>query len=321
MAALWSSALNEQFMGAMVNVNDEGSGTITASVEWPDGLRDELTRRFAACINELWSALDSLITETVQLFSSSRTPRDQDVQRYWPTANSQENLELLLAQACINGVLRTHADIVLSTQPFLPDSEIEQIQRIQKGMRQLLTWTEALDAGANITVWATPINPTVSTEPNSEGIECIPGSSFDLGSRTEGVVADFRVPAYQRGMRVFGRPGTLLDLGFAADFVPVQADDTLDSRLREVLEVVILLHAHFASVSGKVRGIRALPIESLNRDDLWRSASESPRLWEQSELAGLTETGARVAVVIDPNPSELVLLVPTEDGVFEPADP
>lgn len=317
MAAAWSAAFDEQFMGATVIVNDDGSGTITASVEWPGTLQSDLTRRFSSCVSELWSALDALIIETVQLFSSSRTPRDPDVVRYWPIADSEENLSLLLEKACINGVLRVHADIVCSTQPFLPDSSIEQIGRLQAGLRQLLSWSEALEAGSNITVWATPTEPVVFTKPHREGIECLPRPSFDLGGSPDGVVATFRVPAYQRGMQVNARPGTLLDLGFAPGFVPVGTDDTFESRLREVTEVIALLHAHFAAVTGKVSGTRALPIEVVGRQNLWNDAAISPRRWQQSELAELTETGARVAVVIDPDPGELVLLIPTASGVFE----
>lgn len=317
MAAAWSAAFDEQFMGATVIVHDDGSGTITASVEWPGTLQSDLTRKFSSCVSELWSALDALIIETVQLFSSSRTLRDPDVERYWPVADSEKNLSLLLEKACINGVLHAHADIVCSTQPFLPDSSIEQIGRLQAGLRQLLSWSEALEAGSIITVWATPTDPVIFTNPHREGIECLPSPSFDLGSSPDGVVATFRVPAYQRGMQVNARPGTLLDLGFAPGFVPVGTDDTFESRLREVTKVVALLHAHFAAVTGEVRGTRALPIEAVDRQNLWNKAVTSPRRWQQSELEELTETGARVAVVIDPDPSELVLLIPTANGVFE----
>lgn len=317
MATIWTNALNEQFMGATVSVDDDGAGTITASVEWPSDLQSELTQQFARCVTELWSALDSLIIETVQLFSSSRTPRDPNVDKYWPIADSEENLELLLKQACINGVLRTHADIIRTTQPFRLDSKIEKIRRIRAGLKQLLVWADALESGVSMTVWATPTDPTIITRPHREGIECKPCPAFDLGDNHDGVVATFHVPVYERSMQVAGRPGTLLDLGFAAGFVPAGTDDTFHSRLKEVIEVVALLHAHFAAVTNKVAGTRALPIKSLDRENLWSSAAESPRRWRQSELTELTETGARVAVVVDPDPTELVLLVPTADGVFE----
>lgn len=317
MAMAWSAAFNEQFMGASVFVNNDGSGKITASVEWPGTLQLDLTRKFSSCVDELWSALDALIIETVQLFSSSRTPRDLGVERYWPVADSVKNLGLLLERACINGVLRAHADIVRSTQPFLPDSDIEQVERLRAGLRQLLTWSEALEAGSRMTVWASPTDPTVFTRPHREAVECVPSPPFDLGRGADGVVATFRVPAYQQGMQVDARPGTLLDLGFAAGFVPAGIDDTFESRLREVIEVVALLHAHFAAVTSKVSGTRALPIESTNRQNLWTSAETSTRGWQQSELAELTETGARVAVVVDPDPTELVLLIPTASGIFE----
>lgn len=304
-------------MGATVSVNDDGSGTITASFEWPSALQSELTRQFSMCANELWLALDALITETVQLFSSSHTPRDPNVKKYWPIADSKENLELLLEQACINGVLDAHAYIIRITQPFLPDSKIEQLERIRAGLKQLQVWAEALDCGESMTVWATPNDPTVETRPHREGIECRPSPSFDLGSNQHGVVASFQVPAYQRDMRVAARPGTFLDLGFAAGFVPAGTDDTFESRLEEVIEVIALLHAHFEAATSKVGGTRALPIKSQNRENLWSSAADSPRRWLQSELAQFTATGARVAVVVDPDPTELVLLVPTADGVFE----
>lgn len=317
MAATWSTALDEQFMGATVIVNDDGSGTITASVVWPRTLQNDLTRQFSNCVSELWSALDALIIETVQLFSSARTPRDLDVERYWPVADSEKNLTLLLEKACINGVLRAHADIVCSTQPFLSDSSSEQIGRLRAGLRQLLSWSEALEAGSKITVWATPTDPEIFTEPHREGIECLPSPAFDLGDSADGVVATFRVPAYQRGMQVNGRPGTLLDLGFAPGFVPATTDDTFEVRLREVTKVIALLHAHFAAATAEVRGTRALPIEAVDRQNLWQNAALSSRSWERSELAELMQTGARVAVVIDPDPGELVLLIPTANGVFE----
>lgn len=317
MAAAWSAALDDQFMGATVTVDDDGSGAIAASVEWPGTLQADLTRQFANCVDDLWSALDALIIETVQLFSSSRTPRDPDVERYWPIADSEKNLALLLEKACINGVLGAHADIVLSTQPCLPDSDIEQIGRLQAGLRQLQVWSEALEAGSKITVWATPVDPKIFIQPHREGIECLPSPSFDLGGSPSGKVAVFRVPAFQRGMQVNARPGTLLDLGFAAGFVPAGTDDTFESRLEEVTAVIAMLHAHFSAVTAKVSGTRALPITPDERQNLWSNAATSPRRWQQADLVDLTETGARVAVVIDPDPTELVLLIPTAEGVFE----
>lgn len=317
MVKSWNESLNEQFMGASVLVKDDGSGTISASVDWPSALQSELTEQFNQCVDELWSALDALVNETVHLFSSSRTRRDPSIKKFWPIADSEENLVLLLEQACINGLLRTHADIIRTTQPFLPDSNIEQIQRIRLGLRQLMVWTEALESGVRMTVWATPTDPTVETKPHREGIQCVPSLAFDLGGKPSGVVATFHIPAYQTDMQVDARPGTMLDVGFTAGFVPAGTDDTFASRLEEVIEVIVLLHAHFATISGKVSGTRALPIESQNRGNLWSSAAESPRRWMQSELAELSETGARVAVVVDPDPAELVLLVPTSDGVFE----
>lgn len=317
MAAKWGAALDEQFMGATVDVGKDGSGTITASVRWPDALRHELTRQFAECIKELWSALDSLVSETVQLFSSSRTQRGPDAPRFWPIADSQENLELLLSQSCINGVLRAHANIIRTSQPFLSDSSIDQLQRVRVGLRQLLVWGQAVDSGESITVWATPVEPTIITRPHREGIVWTLSPSFDLGSKPDGIVASFFIPAYQRDMQVSARPGTFLDLGFAAGFVPTQTDDTFESRLEAVIGAVALLHAHFGALTNKVHGTRALPIGHSDREDLWRSASQSPRFWRRSELAELTKTGARVAVVVDPDPTELVLLIPTADGVFE----
>ncbi|PQZ92887.1 hypothetical protein CQ018_10430 [Arthrobacter sp. MYb227] len=317
MAAIWSAALNAQFMGSTVKLNEDGTGAITASVEWPSDLQNDLTQQFANCVTEIWSALDSLIVETVQLFSSSRTPRASDTDKYWPIADSKENLELLLEQACLNGVLRIHADIVRTTQPFLPDSEVEYINRIRSGLRQLLAWTEALDSGERITVWATPIDPTIETSPPSTAIECITCPAFDLGDNPDGIVATFRVPAYEPSMQVAGRPGTMLDLGFAAGFIPAGTNDTFHARLTEVLRVVSLLHAHFATGTNNVNGTRALPIRSQDRENLWRSAAESPRGWYQSELSKLAKTGARVAVVVDPDPTELVLLVSTANEIFE----
>jgi hypothetical protein len=312
----WNNLLDESVMEATLRVDASGLGSLIAYVNWTDDMQSALTKQFADCVDELWAALDSLVLESVQLFSSTRTSRDARTERYWPLADSRENLELLLEQACINGVLSEHARIIREVQPFHSSTSVHQLQQVRNALRQLQSWSEALRDGQSVTIWATPTEPTVETHPTLEGVACVVQPPFDIGRVKRGTVATFRVPQYNPDVQVSARPGTILDIEFI-DGNSWDRSVSFATRQKDVIRSIAIIHAQFARATTQVAGTRALPLNSESRRDLWTDATESGRQWSRQDLDKLQASGARVAVVTAEDLTELTLLIPTPSGVYE----
>lgn len=112
----WGDLLREGLIDESVVTAGDGTGEILASVGWPDGARDQLTGLFQDCVDELWACLDSLVTESVTLFSALRRPRVAP--RYFPFADSPDSFADLLNESCLDGVPADLVALISDSQPF-----------------------------------------------------------------------------------------------------------------------------------------------------------------------------------------------------------
>lgn len=279
--------------------------------DWPTGRRDELTHQFGTCVDELWQCLDSLVVETVEAFSIRQRPHNPDRPRFFPVGNSSDGYAALLEESCLDGVLPDQAKLVHACQPFHSRLGVDWVDRLRDGIRQLFAWSDVLDDGARISAWATPVEPHVHAEPPAvvEHVEAAEPGEID----TERVVAHYQLRNYQPGVDVTGQAGTYIDICLDHDHAPTSVYDTFAQRLTYVIDAIGRIAA---AVAGRVPGPRRIPIDDRpDTTDTWISATQSPRRWTDSELAGLAASDIGLGRVIDDD--EFTLIVTTPDGTCE----
>ncbi|MGI5155866.1 hypothetical protein [Microbispora sp. CA-102843] len=313
MASLWRALLDAERIDNIVTTDGDGSGRILAQIDWDPVTRRELTEQFRKCVEELWACLDSLVIETVEMFSVRKQPRRPDRPRFFPLADSLHGFEALLEESCLDGVLQLHFDMVRDCQPFQGNSENQQVDDLRSGLRDLLVWDHALEAEAEIGAWATPVEPRVCIEPPLELERLEVAEAGELSD--ERVVAEFQLRNYSVGLPVAARAGTYVDLAFVTGFIPAGVDDTFDRRLGAVIEVVLRIAASFAWLSAQVPGSRRVLIGHDTQGVTWRDATRSVHRWSENELAGIA--GSDVGLGVVPAADELTLIVSTPGGVFE----
>ncbi|MDQ2882874.1 MAG: hypothetical protein M3Y48_17285 [Actinomycetota bacterium] len=295
--------------------NDDGTGRISALADWPDGSREALTELFATCLDELWACLDSLITESVTIFSVRQSLRNPERPRYFPMADSEEGLEAILDESCLDGVLTRQSEMVIDCQPFWGVHDDDRIQRFRTSLRLLLEWTTCLYDGSMVGAWVTPVEPQLHVTPPIvlQSIErSSPGELVD-----DRDVARYTLSGYESGIDVFGQAGSYIDLGFADGYQPTTDEDTFDQRVNLVIDVVTRFVVSFEWLANRVPGSRLLA--SSEHASTWTEASASPRRWTDEELQGVTSSDFGIGIVFDND--QLALLVSTEHGVFERSIP
>jgi hypothetical protein len=75
MARTWGSYLDAGLNHVEVFNYSDGRGRITVHANWPTGAREKITNLFKACTSELWACLDSLVSDSVAMFSILKRPR------------------------------------------------------------------------------------------------------------------------------------------------------------------------------------------------------------------------------------------------------
>lgn len=315
MASLWSTLLRGGLVKEGVVTHADGSGVISAWVAWPPGGQAELTELFRGCVQELWTCLDALVAESVEAFSVQQRLRRPECPRFFPVADCLDGFQALLAESCMDGALRSHVAMVEDCQPFQDNNGDEVIDRIRRGLGYLLGWDTALDAGALVGAWATPVEPQVHAAAPAV-VESLEATAPGALGEEEQVLARYRLSSYQSGCAVNAQAGTYVDLCFAEGFVPEDAEDTFERRLTLAIEAVTRFAVSFAWLSSQVPGSRH--VLSAGRDDAgntWIEAARSSRRWSAEELAALASSDLGLARV--PDAGRLTLMVSTADGVYE----
>ncbi len=205
MAPLWSTLLKDGLVEESVVTHPDGSGVIGAWLAWPPGGQAELTELFRGCVRELWACLDALVAESVEAFSALQRLRRPECPRFFPVADSLEGFRASLAESCMDGTLRSHVAMVEDCQPFQDSDGDEVIDRIRRGLGYLLEWEAALDSGAVMGAWATPVEPQVHAAAPAvlESVEAAQPGALDGQER---VLARYRLSSYQSGCAVNAQP-------------------------------------------------------------------------------------------------------------------
>ncbi|MGW6619600.1 hypothetical protein ACWF99_00125 [Nocardia sp. NPDC055002] len=315
MAALWKSLLDGPFFDDEVVIDPDHTGRIVIYADWPTDSRMRLTALFRQCVDELWGCLDSLVAESVEQFSVLHRPRNPQQARYFPIADSAEGLEALLAESCLDGVPMRQVQLVRDCQPFLGPSEHAIVGRFRTALRQLLEWDHHLEAGFQLSAWATPVSPELRTQNLVRVADFTvsePGELVD-----ERVVATFRLENYDSVDSVAARSRTIIDLCLPEEFSPADRDDSFHQRLNEVFDVVKYICAYFAHLSDEVQRPRQVLLGSNARTRAsWYDATRSPRQWSAEELTSVAESDFGVGRVANET-EDLILVVDTGDGTFE----
>ena len=141
--ATWGSFLDAEMIDCRVFTDAGGRGRITVYAGWTPGDRRRLTE-VQRCVFELWACLDSLVSESVTAFEALRKTRTTHTSApFFPVATNLEHLTALLDDSCLDGVLRTQADVVLGCQPFGPEPADPRAAELRRGLEQLFDWTLA----------------------------------------------------------------------------------------------------------------------------------------------------------------------------------
>jgi hypothetical protein len=314
LADTWANLLDAGLAQESVVTDPDGSGRISVYAIWAPDSRDELTNVFRTCVGELWACLDSLVTESVAMFSILKRPRNPDRPRFFPMADSAETFDALLEDSCLDGVLKLHFDMVRDCQPFQQVPEDERVERFRAGLRQLLDWTHSLEDGSRIGAWVTPFEPQVHVVEPVRLLELEVLKPGDLDVERD--VARYRLTNHVAGSKIYGQAGAYVDLAFPDGFIPHSDEDTFDSRLNLVIDVVERFAVSFAWLAGKAPGTKQLRLGPNHKAGAsWIAASQSARRWANDELAALNDSDIGVGVVSDTE--QLTLLVATANGVYE----
>jgi hypothetical protein len=314
MAEIWGASLGDEPMETSVVVDEDGAGRIIAHSLLADGARRDLTSSFTHCVDGLWAVLDSIVDESVEMFSVLHSPRFPGKSRFFPVADSETNFEALLEQSCIDGVLPEQAGMIYACQPFHDAAPLHRAEPYRRALRYLVNWENALSDGAQVGAWATPHSPQVLVRPPLSVDSLIVKNAGELGSCF--VVADFGLSSYKPGESVEGQAGTYVDLGFAAAFEPAELDDTFESRLIDTFDAVTRLLLTFTAIADRKPGAkRTLSSQLMDSPFQWRDASREGAGWATDELQTLAASESGFGVIKDSE--QLAFLVSTPDGVFE----
>lgn len=314
LASAWQSYLDDRLNDVEVLTYPDGSGRITVCASWPAGARDTLTDVFRACTRELWACLDSLVRESVAMFSILRRPRYPERPRFFPIADSEEGINALLEESCLDGVLRRQFQMVLDCQPFRTVPDDAAVERFRTGLRQLLDWTNRLEDGSKVGAWVTPIEPQLRVDPPAELVRLETLEPGDLDADRD--VARYVLADYAHPAKVSGQAGTYVDLAFPDGFIPAHAEDTFDRRLNLTIDIVERFVISFAWLADTAPGAKRLGAGSDQRTpSVWVEANQSSRRWSDGELTALKRSDIGVGIVSDTD--QLTLLVATANGVYE----
>ena len=321
---LWAQVLDTEPLDTHVTVGPTGTGVVTVSIIWPPGERETLSTVFVECLDELWASLDSLIVETVAMFSVLRTPRDQTSKRYFPVADTKESFEALLAQGCLDGILNQHYKIVRTTQPWQDDLGVATPDRLRAGLTQLVNWTNATESGQQVTARVSPVNPQVEVDAPEMFASVSPAAPSEIVADGT-VAATFTIASYDGITTVSAAAGSYIDLDFASASNPETQQGTFESALAEVMDVVLIYAAHFAEWSAEADTPRRLLPTSSEDRGVWLEATSTGRGWEAPHLNAVRDSETGVGTIVGDPTDALTIVVSTPSGVFErrvpPASP
>ncbi|MGX7829657.1 hypothetical protein ACTG9Q_31675 [Actinokineospora sp. 24-640] len=307
----WSEILDEGIVDVSVSCGSDGIGAIAVHAAWPDGSRERLTELFQEVVDRLWDCLDSLIEESVEMFSVRQRVRDPQQPRFFPVADSDEGLADLLAESCLDGILRAQYRLIQVCQPHRGPDTNPRVSDLRTGLRRLLAWTLALADGDRMGGLVAVGSPTIDVAAPAAVVSVPPQVPGQLDE--EFVVAQFTLDGYTDGCRLSGRADSHVDLALTG-FEPDGPQDTFAGHLRQVMNVVTRLVALFEMYATEVAGSPAIPAVA-DVVEPWVPAEESEQRWLPSELAQLATSDFGVGIVA--NTDYFTMLITTEQGVHE----
>ncbi|MDQ2874848.1 MAG: hypothetical protein M3Y33_08665 [Actinomycetota bacterium] len=311
MAALWNDLREDGTADYEAVTDPDGTGRITAWSVLPESARPQLTVEFYTVVNELWACLDTLVAESVAMFAATHRIVHPHHPRYFPIAPSLAELDELLAESCLDGVLQQQANMIIGCQSFQARPAGAVPDDCRRGLTDLLEWVHQLADGATVGTWITPVSPHVEVDPPATLTSVERGPAGPLDEPRD--VTRYAITGYARGTRVRARPGCHVDIAFPPGFQPRGSDDILSRRVRVAFDVVDRFLVTFAYLADHQPGVRA--ITTTPTADIWTPATQSDHRWSQAELDEIVNSELGIAVVRDAD--ELTLILHTPDGVFE----
>lgn len=314
LSSSWNSFLDSKPFHSHITMYPDGTGTFSASVNWGDADQQNLTEGFQTAVTLAWSVLDSLITETADLFSVQQRLRSPHRPRFFPIADSPESFNQLILEHCIDGVLPPHAWIIEQVQSFSTEGDYSRLDQYRDSIANLTEWENMLSTEKTICVWATPTAPEIDVSKPLELIDFSispPGPLYDSCE-----VATFSVKNYKPGDQVIGNPKTYFDLGFESSFTPQSSDDTLPIRLLRALETVKELALHFAIHSDQIPVAKRI-LEHNPSVAAFNFIDDSSTPWDENhhKLDTLASPKFDIGESFESDTSTLLLL--TENGLIK----
>jgi hypothetical protein len=314
LSTTWARYLDDGLIDIVIVTQPDGAGRIAVVAYWPVGARAALTSLFATCTSELRASLDSLVTESVDLFSILKRPRAPQQRRLFPLSDSEDHFKSLLTQSCMDGVLDTQFQVVLGSQPFSKSPDHDTAKRVRVALRHLLEWSAALADGHQLGAWVTPVSPEIEAEPPTEihHFSILEPGTLD----TERDVASFDLANYSGQGGISGTAGSYVDLAFRHWKEPTGIEETLSRQVDLAIDAVARLGDIFASLAEAAPASKRVIARPDQANSVaWLEAAQSSRRWGADDLAKLKNSETGIGVVVDT--SELTLLVATGDEVYE----
>ncbi|WP_410666043.1 hypothetical protein [Amycolatopsis sp. lyj-84] len=296
-----------------MTTDEDGSGKVSVTAKWPDDAQAGLTKKFQSCVDELWAALDSLVSQALSMYSAVRRVRRPENPRFFPMADSAEGLSSLLQENCLDGIPNELANFVIRCQPFWDDEDSSVVLALRTGLKGLMLWTELLHDGRQIGAWATPSEPELFLEKPLTVARIETGTPGEVAP--DKVLARFTLSGYTKGAPFSVNPNSVIDISFPS--TPPGTDgspNSLDATLNEVIRTVTAVITVFEQVTDDIPVAQAI-FPAADNLSAWIEAGRSARAWTEQELSDLAQSDSGIGIVTDDRMS--TFLVRTDQGIFE----
>jgi hypothetical protein len=259
-AALWNEFVTQEDpYTPHVNVNDDGTGNI--SIELTRPLPQEIPFILGEFLYQLRAALDGCVYELACLNTGERPPARANALEF-PFCQ-QGKFEGSAWK--IEPLTNEQRAIIEAVQPYnapeLPDHYM--VGNWNRSLGILNDWARK-DRHRKLHVvasWASNIEPLLKIPPNtvlSEFYVC--NDTFVM--ENEGVVAEFKISGWKRGMEIYANPNLALDIIVQEVPLPCHDSDTLGNRMfamRKAVQVVVDTMATTVGVAPKEQMVIRLP--------------------------------------------------------------
>jgi hypothetical protein len=235
---IWNNFLKQDEPYAIsVPIDRDGTGVIY--VEPVDLPREALSLELGEMLYQLRAALDSLVYELAIIDSGQNPPPDADKLEF-PIRSSKSSFDQ--AAWKIAPLSKLHRDMVESVQPY-DVAQRPEGHRVAAQALEVINDLARKDRHRGLRVvasWGANRNPHISAMPTGCSLEWLTTAPDGILEH-ESVVARFKLRGWHSDLEIEANPDLTIDVTIEDAAPPVDDEDTLFSRVRTMIAVVVVV--------------------------------------------------------------------------------